>query len=887
MPFARISPLAGHAPLRRWGRGIGSVGLTACLGAASLGLAATPAAAADPASAVTPSPPGAPVRQSPPALPAHSVVLGHEAAGRSLDLTVYLTPSDPAGLTRLADAVSDPASAQYHRFLPAGAFTSRFGAPAAEVGRVRQELRAAGMQPGSLAPNHLSLSVRTTTAGAERLFHTSIHSVRASGRTAFANTTTAVLPAGVSAVAGLDDLVRAHDDLATAAPHSAATLPPTLCSATGQRAYAYSPAQVAAAYSFGGAYAVADGTGTTVALMELADYSASDLATFESCLGLTGQSVQRVPVDGGAAVGDGTSEATYDIEQVMATAPGAAVLVYESTNDVQGLLDVYTRMIADDRAAVISTSWGLCEALDDPTLMHAENTLFQQAAVQGQTILAASGDSGSEDCYAVDQDRTLQVDDPASQPYVTGVGGTSLTSISPRTETVWNSGGGAGGGGISGVFPMPSWQQSAVTSESSGAPCGARSGDCRQVPDVSASADPAHGYAGYCTAGDCSGSGWRSTGGTSLAAPLWASIVALADQACPTNHRAGFINPVLYKSAAAANDVTVGSNDLLGVHAFSFRAGPGYDMATGLGSPSATALVPLLCVAAATPGSGTGSGSSGGSGTSPTGGTTPPAPTGSPAPPTGGPPVSAYRFAAADGGVFNFGSAAYLGSAGGVALKAPIVGMAVTPDGAGYWLVASDGGVFSYGDAVFYGSAGALHLAAPIVGMAATPDGAGYWLVAADGGIFNYGDAAFHGSAGALHLAKPIVGMAADPATGGYWLVAADGGIFSFGAPFDGSTGALHLAAPIVGMSASPDGSGYRFVARDGGIFSFGSAAFFGSTGALHLSAPVVGMSTTADGLGYWLVAADGGVFSFGDASFLGSTGGLHLAAPIVGVAAA
>jgi hypothetical protein len=584
--------------------------------------------------------------------------------------------------------------------------------------------------------------------------------------------------------------------------------------------------------------------------------------------------VQSVAVDGGATVGDGTSEATYDIEQVMATAPGASILVYESTNDVQGLLDVYTRIVNDDRAAVVSTSWGLCEALNDPTLMHAENTLFEQAAVQGQTVVAASGDSGSEDCYAVDQDRTLQVDDPASQPYVTGVGGTSLSSLNPRVESVWNSDGGAGGGGISSVFPMPSWQQSAVTSDSSGAPCGARSGYCRQVPDVSASADPAHGYAGYCTAGDCSGSGWRSTGGTSLAAPLWASIVALADQVCPTNHRAGFINPILYTSGATAvNDVTVGSNDLLGANAGSFQARTGYDMATGLGSPSASALVPLLCVAPA------------------------PAPAPSPAPspsPAPGPtpnnnaaPTSAYRFVAADGGVFSFGSAAYLGSAGGAPLKAPIVGMAVTPDGAGYWLVASDGGVFSYGDAAFYGSAGALHLARPIVGMAATPDGRGYWLVASDGGIFSYGDAVFSGSAGALHLARPIVGMAVDAATGGYWLVAADGGIFSFGAPFYGSTGALHLAAPIVGMAAGPDGSGYRFVASDGGIFSFGSAAFYGSTGGLHLSAPVVGMSTTATGLGYWLVAADGGVFSFGDARFLGSTGGLHLSAPIVGVAGA
>ena len=112
-------------------------------------------------------------------------------------------------------------------------------------------------------------------------------------------------------------------------------------------------------------------------------------------------------------------------------------------------------------------------------------------------------------------------------------------------------------------------------------------------------------------------------------------------------------------------------------------------------------------------------------------------------------------------------------------LNQPIVGIASTPSGKGYWLVASDGGIFTFGDATFYGSTGGLHLNKPIVGMASTPSGKGYWLVASDGGIFNYGDAAFEGSAGATPLNKPIVGMASTPSGDGYWLVASDGGIFS------------------------------------------------------------------------------------------------------------
>jgi N-acetylmuramoyl-L-alanine amidase len=185
--------------------------------------------------------------------------------------------------------------------------------------------------------------------------------------------------------------------------------------------------------------------------------------------------------------------------------------------------------------------------------------------------------------------------------------------------------------------------------------------------------------------------------------------------------------------------------------------------------------------------------------------------------------------------------------------NAPIVGMAATPDGNGYWLVASDGGVFAYGDARFFGSAGSVVLNAPIVGMAATPDGNGYWLVASDGGVFAYGDARFFGSAGSVVLNAPIVGMAATPDGNGYWLVASDGGVFAYGdARFFGSAGSLVLNAPIVGMAPGPAG-GYWLVARDGGIFSYGGAPYFGSLAGSPLPGPVVGMAAAPSGSGYWL----------------------------------
>jgi hypothetical protein len=134
--------------------------------------------------------------------------------------------------------------------------------------------------------------------------------------------------------------------------------------------------------------------------------------------------------------------------------------------------------------------------------------------------------------------------------------------------------------------------------------------------------------------------------------------------------------------------------------------------------------------------------------------------------------------------------------------------------------VASDGCIFSFGDAGFYGSTGALQLNQPIVGMASTPTGRGYWLVAADGGIFSFGDASFYGSTGALQLNQPIVGMAVTPDGGGYWLVAADGGIFSFGdAGFYGSTGGT--GAWALGLMVDPSSHGYSIINRDGSNQAF------------------------------------------------------------------
>ena len=315
---------------------------------------------------------------------------------------------------------------------------------------------------------------------------------------------------------------------------------------------------------------------------------------------------------------------------MIGLAPQANVLVYQAPNSNSsapgaGPYDDFAAIISQDRAQIVSVSWGQCEGLTGASNLAAEGTLFEEAAAQGQTIVAASGDSGSEGCYlggiAQALNAPLAVVDPASQPFVTGAGGTTTSALGPRpAQSVWNTGGnplaaaegnGAGGGGISAFWRMPAYQSGAPSSlgvlrGASGSPCGGGAALCREVPDVSSDADPNTGFLIYWnSSGTANGggqpSGWLGIGGTSFAAPTWASMIALTNS-LPQCHGIpiGFANPALYRAAATAypsnfNDVTSGNNDLTGTNGTQFAAGVGYDMATGLGTPNAAALAPALC----------------------------------------------------------------------------------------------------------------------------------------------------------------------------------------------------------------------------------------------------------------------------------------------------
>jgi hypothetical protein len=608
-----------------------------------------------------------------PMLPAGASEIGAVPASAAQTATVVLRPRDPGALTSFIAAVTDRGSPLFHRYLAPGQFARAFGPAPATIDAVRSWLRASGLRVTSVASDGLVLGVRAAASWMERAFGTGLDRVRLAGGALGQTATGAVrMPSGlagaVTTVLGLDSLVRlqplglyrgAGGHQAAAAPgfsHPAGS--PDACADARKAARQFgglTDDQIASAYGAFGLYGAGDmGAGQHIAIYELEPFLPSDVMTFDTCFFGAAAAAQMATrlhvfaVDGGQPPGPGSGEAILDVEDISALAPGATIDVYEGPSpSADGTdydpVDGYVAIVDADADQVVSTSWGLCEQAiqaGQPGLQQAENEMFEQAAAQGQTIFAAAGDTGSDDCNTAEGptpakgQNPVSVDDPGSQPYVVSAGGLTIDDATqPPVEHVWNDGalGGGGGGGISMSWQMPAWQRDArvpgivlpgagyaqanAVEQRFGYPqnfCQAylshatASTPCRTVPDVSAQADE---YTGAITVYSESfespqtPDGWATIGGTSSAAPLWAGMLALvnASPTCAgnpaTSAGVGFASPLLYAVAsdpaayaASFTDVTAGSNDIYGLDDGQvFAATKGYDLASGLGSPQLTA----------------------------------------------------------------------------------------------------------------------------------------------------------------------------------------------------------------------------------------------------------------------------------------------------------
>jgi kumamolisin len=323
----------------------------------------------------------------------------------------------------------------------------------------------------------------------------------------------------------------------------------------------------------------ATGAGQTIGIIELGGgFNATDLKNYFSAIDVDEPSITSVSVDNAenspTTPDSADGEVLLDIEVAGSVAPGAKIVVYFAPNTDAGFLDALTTAIHDTANApsVISISWGGPESTWTAQAMTAFDSAAQDAAALGVTICAASGDNGSSDGVT---DGANHVDFPASSPHILACGGTSLrgTGTKIASETVWNDGtsGGAGGGGFSVQFPLPSYQAEANIT-----------GTGRGVPDVSGDADPQTGYNVLVDGQNL------VIGGTSAVAPLWSGLIALLNE--QLGAPVGFLQPKIYalpSSSGAFHDITSGNNG-------AFDAAPGWDPASGLGSPSGENLLKAL-----------------------------------------------------------------------------------------------------------------------------------------------------------------------------------------------------------------------------------------------------------------------------------------------------
>ncbi len=386
-----------------------------------------------------------------------------------------------------------------------------------------------------------------------------------------------------------------------------------LCQTPAYAIQCYGPKQFQQAYAINPLYAAGiQGQGSTIVIIDAYQSPTirQDLATFSKTFHLPDADLEIKTPDGIPAwnatdtnMSGWGEEISLDVEWSHAIAPKAKIVLVEAkSNQDADLLSVTKYAVDHNLGDVISQSFGEGESCADPAILKAEHQVFQNATAKHITLFASAGDSGSAQPTCDNSSDFLSASTPASDPLVTGVGGTHLVADLKTgkymSEAVWNedaTGYGAGGGGFSTIYARPDYQDKVSTEKGRG------------VPDVSIDAAVNGGVlvaVSYIPSGK-QGGPWHVFGGTSAGSPEWAGLIALGDQFA--GHRLGFINKALYKIGnggeynEAFHDITVGNNSFIGtdskgkpVAIKGFAASTGWDPASGWGSPIAANLIPLL-----------------------------------------------------------------------------------------------------------------------------------------------------------------------------------------------------------------------------------------------------------------------------------------------------
>ncbi len=506
----------------------------------------------------------------------NGATLGRLPGTNRLHLAIGLPLRDREGLTNLLRELYDPTSTNFHHYLSVAEFTERFGPTAADYEAVAAFAQSHGLQVVLRHPNRLLLDVEGTSGEVEKALHVQMNRYAhpTENREYYAPDGDPKLELGVSVlgISGLDNYSLPRPRIRTQEATGGANATPEVGSGPLN---GYMGQDFRTAYGGG---TLLKGTGQTVGLLQFDGYTAGDIAYYEALAGLPGVPLSNVLLDGFnglPTMTGGEVEVSLDIEMAVSMAPGLAQVILYEAGPNGNFDDILSRMATDNLAKQISCSWYLQGAPADPVA----DGLWQEMAAQGQSFFNASGDSDSYGGL---------ISFPGDSPYITQVGGTTLTMSGfgggYESEVVWNRGGGVGsGGGISTQYGIPGWQAGVSMAANYG------STTMRNTPDVALTAENVYVRADGRD---------EVVGGTSCAAPLWAGFMALINQQAQTYHQpaVGFFNPVVYgvgegaHYAGAFNDITVGNNGTP-TH---FPAVAGYDLATGWGTPKGQPLIDAI-----------------------------------------------------------------------------------------------------------------------------------------------------------------------------------------------------------------------------------------------------------------------------------------------------
>jgi subtilase family serine protease len=528
-----------------------------------------------------------------PGVVAHLQAVGRLPASQRLNLAIGLPLRNEAALDVFLQELYDPASPNYHQYLTPKQFTEKFGPTESDYEKVIAFARANGLTVTATHGNRVLLDVSGSVADIENALHLTLRVYQhpKEKRTFYSPDAEPSVDLGVPVadISGLDNYELPHPKNVKVNSSNAANVMPKSGSGSGGT---YIGNDFRAAYAPGVALT---GAGQMVGLFELDGFYSNDIVAYENLAGLPNVPIQTVLLDSYSGnSGGGNSEVSLDIELAISMAPGLSeMVVFEGSNPN----DILNAMAANSQIKQLSCSWGWSGGPSTTT-----DNIFKIMAAQGQSFFNASGDSdafttGSNSINGVDN--SLLTNEPSSSPYITQVGGTTLTMNgtggSYASETVWNRGDGIGSsGGISSFYSIPSWQTNVNVVAAQG------SASFRNIPDVALTADNV-----YVAYGNGSS---EPIGGTSCAAPLWAGFMALVNQQAAAQGQSsqGFINRAIYAIAQGANyascfhDITTGNNTPPDSPSL-FYATNGYDLCTGLGTPNGQNLINALVGALSQP----------------------------------------------------------------------------------------------------------------------------------------------------------------------------------------------------------------------------------------------------------------------------------------------